>query len=214
MAELQLLTYAGYWAAAVDGDTVWDGSTDLTLTLHTDSYTPDRTAHTHVDDLTSELATGDGYTQGGVTLSSAATSTTGADSWSQQWASETAYQVGDIVRPTTGNGFVYQAISAGTSDTTEPTWPTTIGETVVDDGVTWACVGRAVVSLAAADLEPAWASFEAGPFRHVVLSDRAEGVAADQPLIGVYSYGEDQTGGGGDFDVIWASAGVIAVAVP
>jgi hypothetical protein len=68
--------------------------------------------------------------------------------------------------------------------------------------------------LDAADLAPAWASFSAGPFRHVVLSDRAQALATDQPLIGIYTFGSDQTGGGGDFDITFDAGGVIAIPVP
>jgi hypothetical protein len=58
------------------------------------------------------------------------------------WAVSTAYSVGDRVVPTTGNGYYYECTVAGTSDAaTEPTWPTTIGGTVVDGTVTWVCKG-------------------------------------------------------------------------
>lgn len=53
------------------------------------------------------------------------------------WAASMAYSVGDYVVPSTANGLRYRAIAAGTSDSTEPTFPTTVGQTVVDNGVTW-----------------------------------------------------------------------------
>jgi len=56
------------------------------------------------------------------------------------WAATTAYTVGDSVLPLTPNGYMYRCTVAGTSDGSEPTWPTTIGGTVVDDGVTWQCL--------------------------------------------------------------------------
>jgi len=46
---------------------------------------------------------------------------------------------GDCVRPTVPNGFVYEATVGGVSDIVEPVWPTTVGLTVVDGGVTWTC---------------------------------------------------------------------------
>jgi hypothetical protein len=55
------------------------------------------------------------------------------------WAATTAYVVGDIRKPTVYNGRRYEATVAGTSGGSEPTWPTTIGATVVDGGVTWEC---------------------------------------------------------------------------
>ena len=57
------------------------------------------------------------------------------------WAVSSAYSVGDIVQPPTPNGYKYQSESDGNSDATEPAaWPTTIGATVVDGGVTWRCI--------------------------------------------------------------------------
>lgn len=57
-----------------------------------------------------------------------------------KWEDTTAYGVGQQVVPTTLNGFVFECTVAGTSHaTTEPTWPTTIGNTVTDGTVTWRC---------------------------------------------------------------------------
>lgn len=53
------------------------------------------------------------------------------------WQASTAYALGDWVEPTTPNGFAYKATVAGTSSASEPTWPTTEGDTVVDGTVTW-----------------------------------------------------------------------------
>ena len=57
------------------------------------------------------------------------------------WVVNTAYSVGDIRAPTTPNGFLYRVTVAGTSHAaTEPTWPTTLAATVVDNTVTWECI--------------------------------------------------------------------------
>ena len=45
-----------------------------------------------------------------------------------------------VVRPTVQNGFWYEATVGGTSGLTEPTWPTTIGGTVTDNGITWTAI--------------------------------------------------------------------------
>lgn len=56
------------------------------------------------------------------------------------WATSQSKAVGDIVVPTTGNGYCYICTVAGsTHGTTEPTWPVTRGTTVVDNTVTWRC---------------------------------------------------------------------------
>ena len=53
------------------------------------------------------------------------------------WASATSYAVGDVRRPTAGNGRIYRCIVAGTSGGSQPTWPTTDRGYVVDGSVTW-----------------------------------------------------------------------------
>ena len=53
------------------------------------------------------------------------------------WASGTSYSEGDIVIPSTRNGHRYRATNSGTSGSSEPTWPTTTGSTVVDNEITW-----------------------------------------------------------------------------
>lgn len=61
------------------------------------------------------------------------------------WVATTAYSLGAFRRPTTANGFRYEVTSNGTSGGVEPTWPTTVGFTVVDGTVTWTCRSRAIV---------------------------------------------------------------------
>lgn len=71
------------------------------------------------------------------------------------WAASTVYSAlfgrfgPSFVTPLTENGFFYQ-VTATTGDamsgSMEPTWPTTIGNTVVDNHVTWTCVGHALMS--------------------------------------------------------------------
>lgn len=61
-----------------------------------------------------------------------------------QWAASTAQSVGDIRVPTADNGRRYICTVAGTTGTTEPTWPVLSGNTVVDGGVTWQEFGGAL----------------------------------------------------------------------
>lgn len=175
-------------------------SDTLKMTLHTSTYTPDYDVHDYVNDLSNELSTAGGYTAGGLTLTSPTITQTVANSWTQQWTLSTAYTLNQIVRPTSGNGFIYQAVVAGTSSGTQPTWPTTIGLTVTDGGVTWACVGRGAVIFDFAD--PSWATFSAGPFRTAVVADYTPGTSATQPLICAFAFASDQTGGGGTFNIV------------
>lgn len=53
------------------------------------------------------------------------------------WGNSTNYGVGEVVKPSTPNGFIYECTVGGDRGTTEPTWPTQNGATVVDNQVTW-----------------------------------------------------------------------------
>jgi subtilisin family serine protease len=66
----------------------------------------------------------------------------------QQWQASVAHVVGDHVIPTgTQTGLRYRCTTAGTSGTSEPTFPTTLGQTVADGGVVWEAVGALVHEL-------------------------------------------------------------------
>lgn len=60
------------------------------------------------------------------------------------WVKDTDYILGDYVWPTTFNGYRYVCTTAGKSGATEPTWPTTIGDTVTDPSpggpLVWTCI--------------------------------------------------------------------------
>lgn len=58
------------------------------------------------------------------------------------WTATTPYAVNDLVGPATTNGFDYRvtAITTGISGGSEPTWPTTVGGTVTNGGVTFTCM--------------------------------------------------------------------------
>ena len=55
------------------------------------------------------------------------------------WLASTAYALGDIVVPTTVGVRYYECTVAGTSGGGEPSWTTTLGDTEVDNTVTWEC---------------------------------------------------------------------------
>lgn len=61
------------------------------------------------------------------------------------WAATTAYTLGAFRRPSVKAGYRYEVTTAGTSGGSEPTWPTTPGNTVVDGTVTWTCRAYTVV---------------------------------------------------------------------
>jgi hypothetical protein len=57
------------------------------------------------------------------------------------WKVATVFATGAIITPSTPNGYVYIATVGGTSHaSTEPTWPVTVGSTVIDNSsITWTC---------------------------------------------------------------------------
>jgi hypothetical protein len=193
------------------GDVDWDND-DLRLTAHTSAYTPTDTDD-FVADLTNELATGGGYTSGGLAVASESITTTLANAWSVARANATAYAVDDVVRPAAGNGWLYRAVVAGTSGGSIPAFPTVLGQTVTDGGVTWEAYGRAIVVLGFTD--PVWAAATFGPARYLVLSDRTPVGAGAQPLLGYLDMVTDKTGGGGNFTVtMHAALRALHIAIP
>jgi hypothetical protein len=64
-----------------------------------------------------------------------------------QWVASTAETAGTYITassPTTNKGYYYKAQNNGTTGAigNEPNWPTVIGNTVVDNTITWVCTGR------------------------------------------------------------------------
>jgi uncharacterized phage protein (TIGR02218 family) len=54
------------------------------------------------------------------------------------WAGTTYYNVGDVVKPSVEDGRRYRNTTPGTTDASEPTWDTTIGNTTTETGgVEW-----------------------------------------------------------------------------
>jgi hypothetical protein len=72
------------------------------------------------------------------------------------WVTLTAKSLGAYGKPTVSNGLYYKATVAGTTGASQPTWPTTVGATVVDGTVTWTCMGK-IVLVAATDYTAAGA---------------------------------------------------------
>jgi len=90
------------------------------------------------------------------------------DNHAAPWAANNGYSDGgptvspDRVLPSPGNetGFWYRCESAGTSDSFEPAWPTTLGATVSDGGTNWSCAGTCPILYV-----PASPGFVLLPFR-------------------------------------------------
>lgn len=149
---------------------------------------------------------GTGYTLGGVAATGASITYTAANSWATARANSTAYALGDVVRPATANGFLYRASVAGTSAATVPTYPTVVGQTVTDGGVTWTNIGSGVLVLDTAD--PAWTSATFSGVRYMVLYDSTPATDATRPLIALVDFVTDQSVTSGTFTGVLAATGI------
>lgn len=182
-------------------------SDTIKVMLTTSTYSPNVATHDFKDDVTNEI-TGTGYTAGGATLGSKTLTVTAANSFGTTWAASTAYLQDQIVRPTTGNGYLYRAQGSGTSAASEPTWPTTVGATVTDSGVTWTNVGRAIVQWDAAD--SSWgpnATFSG--VRYAVVYDATPATDATRPLISYIDFSSDQAVTSGTFTIQLDALGLL-----
>ncbi len=182
----------------------WLGSIALTtdtlkMGLLGSGYTPNLTADNHWSDISAHEISGTGYTAGGVALTSVTLTLTAANSWSVSWAATTAYTYGQIVKPSTPNGFLYRCVAAGTSGGSAPTFPTVVGQTVVDSGVTWACLGDAALVFTSATPQWTSATFTAN---YAVIYDAQSGTPSAEPLIVLNTFASAQSPAAQTFQVV------------
>lgn len=59
-----------------------------------------------------------------------------------RWIASTLYTLNQTRQPTVDNLYKYRVATAGTSGSSEPTWPTTLNATVTDGTVVWVCIGK------------------------------------------------------------------------
>lgn len=177
--------YAHALDQALQGKINWTSDT-IKLALVTSSYSPNLGSDTYWSTPQSNETSGTGYTAGGVTLSSITHTVTAANSWGTTRANSTAYTYGQLVIPASPNGYLYRCVSAGTSGGSAPSYPTTVGQTVTDSGVTWACAGESVsiYSSAAASWSSSTISAAYG-----VIYDATPGSASTDPLIALINFG-------------------------
>lgn len=186
------------------GDIDWANDT-IKYALLTSSASPDLASDEFFDDLdANEVANGNGYTTGGVTLASKTLATVD-DAAVTAWASATAYVVGDIVRPTSADGHIYMCISSGTSDGTEPTWQTTYGENTTDNTVEWVQAGDSYLRFDAANAQ--WTSSTITA-RYGVCYVAGATPGTDDYLICLLDFGGDEESSSGTFEVQFHATGI------
>lgn len=185
--------------AAWTGQVNWNTDA-ITVTQHTAAYVPNPDTDAFVSALTGEVGTGSGYTQGGIYLQGKSVTYLPANNWFYTWQAATAYAVGQLVRPATANGQLFECVTAGTSGSSAPAWPA-FGLTVTDGSTVWVNVGAGAVTWNAQGIQ--WPGYS-GSFRYLVVSDRTAASPGAQPLLGYYDLGTMNSGTGGNLDVVWS----------
>ncbi|HZS29155.1 MAG TPA: multicopper oxidase domain-containing protein [Candidatus Angelobacter sp.] len=87
--------------------------------------------------------------------------TTGCDTYKGQptaadWSATTAIGRTTLIQPTNNNagGFYFKSVAKGTTSSTEPAFPQTVGQTVIDGTVTWTNIGLSAVIYPGGDKMP------------------------------------------------------------
>lgn len=176
------------------------------------SYTPNRATHDYKDDVVANEVTGTNFAAGGLSLSSVSINFVAANSWPTARANSTAYVAGQVFRPSTGNGYLYQVITAGTSGGSAPTFPTTIGGTVSDGTATLLCVATGAWVFDATDIAATTVTISG--VRYLVFYDSSPASDATRPLIAYLDLGSDQAATAGNFNVTFDANGIAFVLVP
>lgn len=125
-------TFYNSWKRDI-GRAVDLSSATIKLTLHTSTYSPSASGHAVYADLTNELATGNGYTNGGLTLSSVTWSLAGSVAtlaaanavWTASGGSIPAFRYGVFRLSGTFNSAVDPLIMYVLGDTTPADIPAT-----------------------------------------------------------------------------------------
>jgi hypothetical protein len=169
-------------------------SDTIKIALATSSYAPNLDSHEVFSDVTNEIA-GTGYSAGGLALGSKTLTFTAADSWATARANTTGYVVGDVIRPSTPNGFLYRCVVAGTSAGSPPAFSTTIGRETADGSVVWTTLGKSIVVWDAAD--PSWAAASFTARKGIIYKDT--GTPSTSPLLWLVTFDADVTSSGGTF---------------
>lgn len=98
------------------------------------------------------------------------------------WQANKSYSPGDIVRPTTPNGYWYRCTKAGTSGSSQPSWPTEKGASVTDGSVQWTVGGSTRVYMLVLSDVPALSAATSVPvfptrFHHTIAKLAAINIA-------------------------------------
>lgn len=157
------------------------------MALLTSSAVPNLSTWVHYSDVTNEVASGNGYATGGVTLTAKTHVQTFSNSWTA-WQNTTPYTYGNIVsKPAPGDSMLYMCSSAGTSGGSAPAFPQLVGQHVTDSTVDWTAVGESVTIWSSANAQWTSSTFSAA---YGVIYDAQSGTASTEPLICLINFGQ------------------------
>jgi hypothetical protein len=201
--------FALFWKSMFNKEIDYD-SDGIKLMLCTSTFAPNTDTMQYKSSVTNEVS-GTGYTATGNSIGTVSMAYTTANSWGVSRSNTTAYTVGQIIRPASANGFLYQCTTGGTSGGSVPTYPTAVGSTVTDGSVVWTCMGRGAF-VVAAGASVSWAASTITA-RYGVLYDSTPATDATRPLIGLVDFGADVSTVATSFDVTWDPQGIMVVFV-
>lgn len=180
-------------------------SDTIKFMLVSSSYVFNQDSHIYKSDISYEISGATGYSAGGLTLSSKTATYYGSNS-ATSWQASHSYSVGNVVKPASSpNGHVYLCTQAGTSEISEPIFPTTSGGTVVDSGVVWTELGNNVVILGAGNLVFADSTITAS----AGIVYKSTGLDSTSPLLAYEDFGSPRSSSSGNFSITWNPFGII-----
>lgn len=133
----------------------WYNSSDTLLSTSENTASPQQGGGYRQVVLTGSAPAGAAFCRAGIRAASGTSSRAAGFADLISWNLET---------PAAVSNFLFEAIqaAAATSGSTEPTWPTVDGNTVIDGGITWEAIGTSIITWSAIPLmksgasEPTW----------------------------------------------------------
>ena len=202
--------YAKGLQNALKGLVDLDLALNLKVALLANTYVFAQDSHEFFDtSCNADEVTGINYVDGGEDITGAAV-TVVDDAVVSVWVLSTSYEIGDLVRPVTPNGFVYRCVQAGTSSGTEPSpWTTVLGDTENDNTVIWDNVGTSFVKFDVDDTT--WANSTITAQFCIFYVDGAAG--SGDYLVAYLDFGGDEVSSAGDFDIIVPTDGLAQIGI-
>lgn len=122
------------------------------------------------------------------------------------WVASTAVVADQLI--TDSNGNIQQAQGAFTTGSSQPTWPTTVGGTVSDNGGTWKCVALSAYTPTTGSATPSWNISAIGNFTwdNTVAWKYLAGLVIPSPMIAHAAVPAFSFSGSADYAGTWSLA--------